>query len=884
MLNLSTARATRALNVALVISGLASSGLQSQDSVGTKAGGARDTTLAANRRFAAGSFHRFLLGDNWRDEWTTPITVPFLDLRSFDGGLRPVELAGGRQTRTLRLEAKDSTPYVFRPVNKGVDLPRVYRHTIIWYLLADGRSSLHPTAPVLGVPISAAAGLLFPSPILFVMPNDPLLGEFRQGFAGALGTVEERPKVREKGHSFAGAKKIIDGKELLERINRDPENRIDARAYLAARLVDMLLNDNDRHPGQFDWARLTADSNALWVPISRDRDKLIHSEEGLFARLAGFTNASIIKFDSRYPSLPSLMTQATEMDRRLLLALERPVWDSIAAALVRKITDPAIEAAVHRLPSEYSASFPQIVGKLKARRNNLPGLTRHYYEVISQFADVHATDADEVATVVRSGDGIVDVSIRSGNRAPYFSRHFIARETQEIRLYLHGGNDVAIVRGDVRYSIPVRIIGGAGTNTLTDSSRVGGDDDPTHLYDAGTVRRVRYDADSADKREFTEEELPFDRRPWTRAYLTLAPAQKDRGGSMQPVVTLRSGHGLGFVPGIGFARYQYGFRKVPYASMQMVDVAYSTAVRGFDIGLGYDKRHESSSFHVPVSARMSQLEVVEFRGFGNDVPDLRGPFYEVRQHQWTFRPALAFSPNIKSDISLGPVVRYTNTDSIANRFITQQRPYGFSTFNQAGFQLQVQYDTRGSPELFDIPGRNVLVHLAEPDRSPYLWGKVKVAASFYPAVLDVRTTYKKLSGVVSTYVRAPVFTHPTLALRVGGEKLYGDFPYFDAAFIGGSRSLRTEHAQRFAGDASLYGTTELRVPLVHFPFILPLNVGAIGFIDLARVYVDGESPGGQHKGTGAGLWISFVRPELGVTIMRTNNPERPTLVSLGFAF
>src|SRR6266516_6685454 len=151
MVSCSPARVIRALNIALVISGLANSGLQSQDSVGTRA--ARDTTLAANRRFEAGRFHRFLLGDNWRDEWTTPITVPFLDLRSFEGGLRAVELAGGRQTRTLRLEAKDSTPYVFRPVNKGVDLPGLYRHTIIWYLLADGRSSLHPTAPVLGVPI-----------------------------------------------------------------------------------------------------------------------------------------------------------------------------------------------------------------------------------------------------------------------------------------------------------------------------------------------------------------------------------------------------------------------------------------------------------------------------------------------------------------------------------------------------------------------------------------------------------------------------------------------------------------------------------------------------------------------------------------------------------
>jgi hemolysin activation/secretion protein len=129
-----------------------------------------------------------------------------------------------------------------------------------------------------------------------------------------------------------------------------------------------------------------------------------------------------------------------------------------------------------------------------------------------------------------------------------------------------------------------------------------------------------------------------------------------------------------------------------------------------------------------------------------------------------------------------------------------------------------------------------------------------------------------------------VLTRPVLAVRAGGEKLFGEFPYFDAAFIGGSRSLRTEHRQRFAGDASLYGTTELRVPIASFPLILPFNVGAIGFVDAARVYVDGESPGGWHQGAGAGFWISVVRPDLGITVMRTNNRERRTLVSIGFAF
>jgi hypothetical protein len=124
-----------------------------------------------------------------------------------------------------------------------------------------------------------------------------------------------------------------------------------------------------------------------------------------------------------------------------------------------------------------------------------------------------------------------------------------------------------------------------------------------------------------------------------------------------------------------------------------------------------------------------------------------------------------------------------------------------------------------------------------------------------------------------------------LALHAGGQKLFGDkFPWFDAAFIGGSSSLRTEQRQRYAGDASLYGSAELRVPLLKFPFILPLDVGALGFADMARVYLDGESPGGWHRGMGGGIWIGAVNPGTNVTIVATDNPDRRVLVSLGFAY
>src|SRR5687768_12562687 len=137
-----------AIRAALVLAAVAPAEVQSQESA--RAGTAGDTTLRANRRFEAGRFHRFFMGDNYRDEWGTPITVPILDLRSFAGGLRPTETGGGMQTRNLRFQAKNGTEYVFRPVNKGLVLPEVYHNTIVWDLIADARSSLHPVAPLPG--------------------------------------------------------------------------------------------------------------------------------------------------------------------------------------------------------------------------------------------------------------------------------------------------------------------------------------------------------------------------------------------------------------------------------------------------------------------------------------------------------------------------------------------------------------------------------------------------------------------------------------------------------------------------------------------------------------------------------------------------------------
>jgi outer membrane protein assembly factor BamA len=159
-----------------------------------------------------------------------------------------------------------------------------------------------------------------------------------------------------------------------------------------------------------------------------------------------------------------------------------------------------------------------------------------------------------------------------------------------------------------------------------------------------------------------------------------------------------------------------------------------------------------------------------------------------------------------------------------------------------------------------------------------------VAGSGYPGIWDVTTPYESVDGWAAAYFTLPVPKLPVLAFRGGGKKLWGPFPYFDAAFLGGSETFRTEEKQRYAGDASLYGSTELRIPLAKFPFILPLDVGALGFADAGRVYLNGQSPGGWHSATGGGLWVGYLNPGINFNLLFTNRSNRRVTTNIGFAF
>src|SRR2546426_1789470 len=61
------------------------------------------------------------------------------------------------------------------------------------------------------------------------------------------------------------------------------------------------------------------------------------------------------------------------------------------------------------------------------------------------------------------------------------------RETEEVRLFLHGGDDRLVVRGSDGSGPLVRVIAGGGDDELVDSARAGSDRKSTRLNSSHLV-------------------------------------------------------------------------------------------------------------------------------------------------------------------------------------------------------------------------------------------------------------------------------------------------------------------------------------------------------------------------------------------------------------
>src|SRR5437016_5191930 len=815
-------------------------------------------TVVAGAHYRAGWLHRVLLGAHYRDLWDTPIEIPVLDLSRFGGGLTPASCGGRRQTKSLRFLGGDGGQYVFRSVDKDptLALPPDLRATFARAVIQDQISSAHPGGPLVVAPLLDAAGILHAAPQIALLPDDPRLRSFdcvRPGFM--VGMIEERPtEPPDNEVAFAGAVELAATKPLFEHLEPDSRNRVDSRAFLAARLMDVFIGDWDRHHDQWRWARFDSADVRWWRPIPRDRDQAFARLDGVLVWLTGFYWPQVIGFGDDYPNIWRLTFTGQVLDRRLLVDLEKPVWDSVAGSLQARLTDSVIAAAVRRLPPEYyQKSGAALDRALRRRRDHLPQISDRYYALLAGVVEIHGTDDRDIAEIERLPGGRVSVrlSARAGaGGAPFYQRTFQRGETEEIRLYLHGGDDRLVVRGVDGSGPRVRVIGGGGDDQLTDSARAG----TTRFYDdRGSDRFVVGPGTSVDRRHYDEP---------SRDTSTLG-RPRDWGSRWMPLTWLGYSPDVGLFVGMGVDGTGYDFRRLPYNSHVRVRAGYATAAQTYRAEFTGEFRGVMPPVIVRLRLRASGIDVLRFYGLGNETRDTGASnFYKVKQQQYLVAPALQFLLSPSADLSVGPVLKFTHTSQL-----NVGSPYGVGDVGQVGAAADLHVDTRDQPRAA---------------RRGITFG---FGGSYYPRALDLTSPFGEGHAEASSYLMARIPLRPTLAVRVAGRKVWGTYPYYEAAYIGGDSTVRGFVEHRFAGDAAVFGNVELRLSLATFFVLVPGRLGIFGLGDAGRVYVSGQTSDRWHAAAGGGLWLSFLSSANTVSVAAAHSVEGTRWsAKAGFAF
>jgi len=628
-------------------------------------------------------------------------------------------------------------------------------------------------------------------------------------------------------------------------------------------MMDLVIGDRDRHAGQWRWARYPDGDCNVWLPIPEDRDQAFVQQDGVMNWFVRRGQPQLgIKYEGDYPNIGGLTFNAWELDRRILAGLDQSDWDDTVARIQSELTDAVIEEAVRRLPPEHYALIGErLTALLKQRRDGLGAATRDHHRLIFRWMDITATDEDEYAELehLASGELVVRIGVvdNGSRQPPYFDRTLDPDVTKELRLYMRGGDDVAEVHGGSG-QILVRIDGGGGDDQLINSSSAGSG--KTRFYDA------RGDNTFVTGAGADVNERPFERPPSLNQAHVFGLDWGSRGLAY-PIVL--SNPDLGVYMGYSRGVEQFGFRKVPFRATHSFQVGVATS--GWKVLAAYDGRFRAVSPNLDglVHFEYSGINILNFHGFGNETDiSEASSFYDVDQRQLTVslglewqggrnlagRGAGAETLRQSARIGLGPILKYSDTplEDNGDHFIATLDPpvLRIGTFGQVGAQAWVAVDSRDNA--------------GSPKSGLYLTAE----GSIYPSVWDTESTFGEVHGAVSTYLTARIPTEPTLALRAGGKKVWGDFPFHEAAYLGGPADLRGYRSERFAGESAAYGNAELRFDLLNFNMLVPTTLGLFGAADAGRVFFDADPDEADtwHTAFGGGLSLSFVNRLQTVTL------------------
>lgn len=830
----------------------------------------KDSATVPASHFKTNGGKIFWMGTNYRQEWNTPVTVPVLNL----SGLKPVKRGGGKQTKSLRMEDASGRQYSIRSIQKFITdktLPGDLMSEAAADIVSDGVSASYPYASLSMQPLADAVGVPYGKVRLIYVPDDPALGEFRQEFGNMLATFEERlPDNVKKGY---------DTDDVADKLEKDNDNRVDQKALLVARILDMFVMDLDRHEDQWQWgANDNSNGGKTYFPIPRDRDQAFYINQGVLPRLAS-KQSFVPQLEGFKPAAKDITRfnfAARNLDRFFLNELTESDWKKAVDEFLAKMTDAVIEKALAMQPAAIRAmpSNQRIIDVLKARRNYLAAEVMTYYRFLAAEVNITGSDKRELFEITRNDDGstLVQVYKMTGDGQKSFKmyeRLFVGKtgETKEVHIYGFDGDDKFVVNGTTD-KIRLRLIGGGGADVF---EKAGKGNASVLIYDKNNGENVvngRFNNHMSNDSNVNKFERIFYK------YDRSAP-----------------GLAVGFNPddgvflGLTYKIVKHGFRKDPYQSSHLFFASHALSTNAWNfryanelIGVMGNKTDLITDIDVK-----APNNTTNFFGYGvNSIYNKSNPgqfrYYRARYNLADISLLIRQRFGDKFQISFGPAFQRFELDSSdklnKQRFITQTAMNGLdpATLYKSqvyfGGILRLALDTRDH-KVIPFKGVNwvtTIRHLSGTKSTPYRVTQLNTDLSIHISIIADRLT---------------------LANRVGGGINAGSkgFEFHQAQYLGNEDNLRGFRRFRFAGKSKFYNQAELRLKLGDFKtYIFPGAIGIFGFLDAGRVWVENDTQEKMQTGYGGGLWISPLKRIMLTVGYGMSNEDKLVTVVLGWRF
>lgn len=827
-------------------------------------------------------FYRWLWGERYREDFSTNVMAPTVNLDTLFGGLTPIRKGGGHQSKSLRLENKDGSEYVMRALRKS---PVQYLQAFVFKdqyiegqfddtftedLLLDVFTGAHPYAAFTIATLSDAIGVYHTNPVLYYVPKQKALGHFNNEFGDELYMIEERAA---DGHgdlaSFGFSNKAISTNDMLNKLRKNENHKIDEASYIRARLFDMLIGDWDRHEDQWRWAIFKEENKTIYRPIPRDRDQVFSiMADGALLGFATKIVPSLRLMQSYEEELKSpkwFNLEPYPLDMALINQSDRTVWNVQVQHIVNKLTDEIIDKAFTHFPREVNdETIQDIKRKLKGRRANLQKISDEYYNHINKYAVIKGTDKDDWFEIERfpAGDTKVTASrIKKGEKRDIFhDRIYTYDDTKEIWIYGLDDKDIFEVFGNGGKFIPIRLIGGQNNDK----------------YNIKNGRKVKIYDFKSKKSEFITNKgnvkLTDDYETNVYDYKKL----KYNANQLIPIIGANPDDG--FKVGIVNSYSIYGFERNPFTAKHVFSASYYFATSGFDFKYYGEFANVVGRWNFGFEAIYTSPNYsINFFGFGNETinPNVEDEdnfdidYNRVKLSTLKFSPSMIWRGELGANFRIGLSYESIEVEKTTGRFINlffndgEEKKSNDFIGAEAAYSF-INKDNKAFPTL----GIQTSLQVGYKKN-------IDESKGFGYIIPSLGFDYKLVSSgqlVLATKVKA----HLTLG---------DNFEFYHAASLGASDGLRGYRNQRFTGKNAFYQNTDLRLNLRKVKTgILPLNIGIYGGVDYGRVWVDGEDSDKWNNSFGGGIFADMAEM-MTLNLSAFNSDDGLRLAfALGFAF